>query len=243
MAGARGLGGRAGQIIAMGGGGFSMEPDNPLLDEYVLECARRKRPAICFLATASGDAASYIERFYSAFTRLPCAPTHLPLFVTPPPDFASIIARQDIFYVGGGSTHNLVLLWRAWRIDRLLRRAWRRGAVMCGLSAGSLCWFREGLSDSLSRRLQPIRALGWLRGSHCPHYDGEIGRRPAYQRLIRSGRLSAGYGVDDGAALHYVGTRLRRVVSSRPAATAYHVSRRAGRVEERALPARYLGAP
>jgi dipeptidase E len=231
---------RPGQIIAMGGGGFSMEPENPLLDDYVLAQARGSRPRICFLGTASGDAAAYVEKFYRAFAQRGCEPTHLGLFDTPPRDIAGIVARQDVFYVGGGNTRNLVLLWREWGLDRMLRAAWRRGAVMCGLSAGSICWFESGVSDSVAPQLRPIAALGWLRGSHCPHYDGEAERRPAYHRFVKSGALPAGFAADDGAALHFVGRRLHAVVSSRPGAKGYVVRRVQGKVQERELETRYL---
>lgn len=233
---------RVGQIIAMGGGGFSMEPDNPLLDDYVLAQARSTKPRICFLGCASGDAASYIEKFYSAFSQQACEPTHLALFQTPPPDLEKLVAKQHIFYVGGGSTRNLLVLWREWRLDRMLKRAWLRGGVMCGLSAGSLCWFESGVSDSYGPELSPVHALGWLRGSHCPHYDGEPARRPAYQSMIRRGVLPAGYAADDGAALHFVGRRLHRVVSSRPEAKVYRVRKSGSEVVERALEVEYLGA-
>ena len=219
-----------------------MEPDNPLLDDYVLVQSRRRRPRICFLGTAMGDSAAYIEKFYAAFSQHDCEPTHLMLFRTPPPNIERLIARQHIFYVGGGSTRNLLVLWREWGIDRMLARAWRRGAVMCGLSAGSLCWFESGVSDSFGPELAPVNALGWLRGSHCPHYDGEAKRRPAYHAMIGDGVLPAGYAADDGAALHFVGRRLHRLVSSRPKALVYRVERRGGEVRETALDVDYLGA-
>jgi peptidase E len=231
----------SGQIIAMGGGGFSMEPGNALLDDYVLAQSRSPKPRICFLGTASGDAAGYVEKFYAAFSQQRSEPTHLNLFVTPPVDLAKLVARQHIFYVGGGNTRNLLLLWREWGLDRLLKNRWRQGAVMCGLSAGSICWFDSGVSDSVSRELRPIRALGWLSGSHCPHYDGEAERRPAYHAMIANGELPAGYAADDSAALHFVGRRLHRVVSSRPRAKAYRVSRSRGEVVERELEVEYLG--
>jgi peptidase E len=219
-----------------------MEPDNPLLDDYVLSQSRRSRPRICFLGCASGDASSYVERFYTAFSRRACEPTHLAMFTTPPPDIATIVPRQDIFYVGGGSTRNLLVIWREWGLDRLLAREWRRGKVFAGLSAGSLCWFESGVSDSYGPELAPVFALGWLKGSHCPHYDGEAARRPAYHALVRSGKVAAGYAADDGAALHFVGRRLHRIVSSRPHAKAYRVSKSSGDVVERALEPEFLGA-
>lgn len=229
-----------GHVIAMGGGGFSMEPENPLLDDYVLAQSPRARPNVCFIGTASGDAASYVEKFYTAFSRRRCTPTHVRLFETPPQDLARLIPAQDVFYVGGGSTRNLLVLWREWGIDRMLAREWRRGKVFAGLSAGSLCWFESGVSDSFGPKLAPVLALGWLRGSHCPHYDGEPERRPAYQALIRSGKLPAGYAADDGAALHFLGHRLVRIVSSRPTAAAYRVSKRGREAVEHRLDARYL---
>lgn len=230
-----------GHVIAMGGGGFSMEPGNTLLDDYVLAQARRSKPRICFLGSASGDAASYVEKFYVAFSQQACEPTHLPMFVTPPPDIARIVPRQDVFYVGGGSTRNLLLIWREWGLHRQLAREWRRGKVFAGVSAGSLCWFESGVSDSFGPRLAPVHALGWIRGSHCPHYDGEAERRPAYHALVRRGALPAGYAADDGAALHFVGRKLRRIVSSRPNAKAYRVMRVGQAVTEKPLSTDFLG--
>jgi peptidase E len=218
-----------------------MEPDNPLLDDYVLSQSRRSKPRICFLGCASGDASAHVEKFYRAFSQQRCEPTHLPMFDTPPPDIARIVPRQDVFYVGGGSTRNLLVLWREWRLDRLLAREWRQGKVFAGVSAGSLCWFESGVSDSFGPRLAPVHALGWIPGSHCPHYDGESERRPAYHALVRAGRLPAGYAADDGAALHFIGRTLHRVVSSRPNAKAYRVVRTGQTVTERPLETEFLG--
>ncbi len=213
---------------------------NRLLDDYVLAQARGPRPRVCFIGTASGDSARYIEMFYKAFSQR-ADPTHINLFDTPPMDVAGIVARQDVFYVGGGSTRNLILLWREWGLDRMLRRAWRGGAVMCGLSAGSLCWFESGVSDSYAKELRPVHCLGFLSGSHCPHYDGEPMRRPAYHAMIASGELPNGYAADDGAALHYVGRRLHRAVGSRPNAKVYRVGLVRGTVVEREVETTFLG--
>src|SRR5581483_2471160 len=137
------------QIVAMGGGGFSMEPDNPLLDRYVLDLARVASPRVCFIPTASGDAADYIARFTAAFERLPCRPNVCSLYAPPHEDLRSFILAQDIFYVGGGNTRNLLALWREWGLDAMLREAWQGGAVLAGLSAGMICWFESGVTDSV----------------------------------------------------------------------------------------------
>ena len=218
-----------------------MEPDNTLLDDYVLAQARGSKPRICFIGTASGDSVAYIERFYRAFSQQACEPTHFHLFNTPPADFTGIIAKQDVIYVGGGNTRNLILLWREWGIDKALRRLWKGGGVMCGVSAGSLCWFECGVSDSLAKELRPVQCLGFVPGSNCPHYDGEAMRRPAYHAMVESGELPGGYAADDGAALHYVGRRMHRAVSSRPGAKAYRVALERGTVVERPIETHYLG--
>ncbi|CAA9586036.1 MAG: Peptidase E [uncultured Thermomicrobiales bacterium] len=232
-----------GQIVAMGGGGFSMEPENPLLDRYVLGLVDRPRPKVCFLPTASGDAADYVDRFHAAFAGLPCEPSHLSLFSPPTPDLRSLLLAQDVVYVGGGNTRNMLLLWREWGIDAVLREMWTDGAVLAGLSAGSICWFEAGVTDSvIPGGLAALPCLGFLPGSNCPHYDGEAERRPAYHRLLAAGEIGDGYAADDGVALHYVGDRLMRIVGSRSGARAYRVERRDGKVVESELVPDYLGA-
>jgi len=231
------------QIIAMGGGGFSMEPDNLLLDQYVLQQSTEPRPKVCFIPTASGDSESYIQRFYEAFAQLNCIPSHLSLFRPPADNLEQFILAQDILYVGGGSTKNMLVLWREWGLDRALRTAWERGKVLAGISAGSICWFEEGVTDSYFGSLTGISALGFLPGSNCPHYDGEGDRRPAFHQLLASGQMGDGYAADDGVALHYVDTRLQRIVSSRPKAKAYYVSQQSGLVKEEVVDPVYLGQP
>ena len=172
------------QIIAMGGGGFSMEPENPLLDRYILAQSPKKRPKICFIGTASGDAEGYIEKFYHFFRKEDCEPSHLSLFKPHTRDIKKFILEQDILYVGGGNTKNLMVLWKEWELDKAIRHAYENGTILSGISAGSLCWFEEGVTDSYGNELEPISCLGLIPGSHCPHYDGEEERRPAYQKLI-----------------------------------------------------------
>lgn len=228
----------------MGGGGFSMEPGNRLLDEFVLTMARSSQPRVCFLPTASGDAEGYVARFYRAFAALDCRPADLRLFQRDVLDLESFILAQDVIYVGGGNTLNLLAVWRAHGLDLVLRRAWEEGVVMCGLSAGMNCWFSQSVTDSFgAARLAPLRdGLGLLPGSCCPHYDGEAQRRPAFHGFISSGELADGFAADDGAALVFRGDTLTEAVTSRPRAAAYRVRRTAeGQSNEQRIPARYLG--
>jgi dipeptidase E len=226
-------------IVAMGGGGFSMEPDNPMLDDFVLSLAASDSPRICFVPTASGDSAMYAETFYEAFSRKPCQPTHLSLFRREVPDLESFLFEQDVIYVGGGNTVNMLAVWRAQGLVALLEKAWKRGVIIAGVSAGALCWFESGVTDSFGP-LAKTRALGFLRGSFCPHYDGEPQRRPTYTKLVAKGALPAGYAVDDGAALVYEGTRLTEVVSSRPTAGALRVEKSGKGAKETPVPVRKL---
>jgi len=226
-------------IVALGGGGFSMEK-SPVLDDYILGLARGDLPRICFVPTASGDSENYIVRFYRRFTSAACRPSHLELFRRSVRDLVEFARSQDIFYVGGGNVANLLAVWRLHGFDQALRIAHGEGAVLAGVSAGSLCWFEHGVTDSFADpELSACDGLGFLAGSHCPHYDGEAERRPAFTRLVQSG-MPSGFAADDGAALHFVDRQLLRVVSSRPAARAYHVACMDGEVLERALAADLL---
>jgi len=227
----------------MGGGGFLMEPENLLLDRYILSTAPAPHPKVCFVGTASGDAASFSDRFFAAFRTMACVPTELSLFKPPTADLRSFVFEQDVIYVGGGNTRALLALWREWGLDEILREAWLSGIVMAGISPGSICWFQQGLSDSvIPGDLAPLTCLGFLPGSNCPHYDGEPQRRPAYHRFIRERKLEAGYAADDGAALHFINQELNRVVSSRENARAYSVRLVGSDVEELPLDTVWLGA-
>src|ERR1043166_2298295 len=230
------------QIIAMGGAALPAELDNLLLIDYFLKQTRKRKPRGCFIGTASGDADPYTVRFYAGFSRFPCTPVHLSLFTRTPRDLRAFIAAQDAVFVGGGNTRSMLAVWREWRLDRYLRAAWQQGIVLGGVSAGAICWFEQGLTDSVAGPLTPMPCLGFLRGSCAPHYDSEPLRRPAYQRLIQRGEMSAGVAADDGVALHYQDQRLIRVVSSRLAARAYRLLQSADAVQEQALPVRYLGS-
>ncbi len=230
----------------MGGGGFLMEPDNPLLDRYILSQCSPPRPAparphICFVPTASGDSASQIERFYASFRDHACEPSHLSVFNGPVGEWRDYLLSKHIIYVGGGNTRNLLVLWREWGLDRVMREAWQRGIVLAGVSAGSICWFEEGVTDSIPGPLTPLRCLGFLKGSNCPHYDGEANRRPSYHALLAAGQIEPGLACDDGVAAHFIDDTLHRIVASRPAARAYRLSLEDGRVNEQELLPDYLG--
>lgn len=230
------------QIVAIGGAGLSTEGDDLLLEKYILSLSAAASPKICFVGTASGDAQTYIDRFYDACTRLPCTPTHLSLFKPPSNDLAAYLLEQEIIYVGGGNTKNLLILWRAWGLDAIMRRAYERGIILCGVSAGSICWFAQGTTDSLFGALTPITCLGFLPGSNSPHYNSEPERRPTYHRLIASGEIGDGYAADDGVGLHFVDGSLHRIISSRPDARAYRVERGDDGVVETELKPTYLHA-
>lgn len=236
---------RVPQIVAFGGGGFSMEAGNPLLDEYVLGLTGADRPRVCFLPTASGDADHYIVRFYRHFATRSDA-SHVSLFRRDKGggavegDTASHLLSQDVIYVGGGNVVSALGTWRAHGLDEVLAQAWRSGVVMCGPSAGSLCWFSEALTAFHSAPCA-VRGLGLLPYSNCVHYDAEPQRRHEYTRFVGDG-MSAGFAADDGAALHFRRTRLERVVSSRPRAKAYRVEPIGGEVLETELAVDYLGA-
>lgn len=229
------------QIIALGGGGFSMEPDNPLLDRYILEQSNQSNPKICFIGTASGDAENYISRFYQFFEKEQCQPFHLSLFNPPTRDLEGFLLEKDIIYVGGGNTKNLLALWKEWGLDEILKKAWEEEVLLAGISAGSICWFEEGVTDSYGDGLEPITCLGFLKGSNCPHYDGEADRRPSYQKLLASGKIKPGLAAEDGVAIHFIDQEINAVVSSRPDARAYRVYVEE-EVKEWELKTTYLGS-
>jgi peptidase E len=232
---------RSRHIVALGGGGFAMEPENPLLDDFILNLSGKRRPKVCFIPTASGDSDTVVVRFYRCFDSARCTPSHLSLFGGRLPDLTKFLCGQDVIYVSGGNTANMLAVWRVQAMDKALAAARRKGVVLCGVSAGGMCWFEGGITDSFGSTLSPLRdGLGFLKGAFCPHYDGEAERRLALHREVRRSFLPT-LAADDGVGLHFVGTRFVEPVSSRPQARAYRVQLVNGKAVETPIPPRYLG--
>ncbi|WP_313949253.1 peptidase E [Leptolyngbya sp. FACHB-261] len=219
---------------------MSLEPSG-LLETYLLAQTNKANPKVCFVPTASGESQEYIDRFYTSFSQLSCTASHLSLFKLPTADLRSFILEKDLIYVGGGNTKSLLALWREWHLDSILREAWEAGVVLAGWSAGSICWFEQGVTDSIPERLSVLRCLGFLKGSNCPHYDAEPERRPSYQKFLREDSISEGYAADNEAVLHFVGEKLVRVISSLPQAKAYRLEKMGETVQETQLESVYLG--
>jgi len=231
------------QILAIGGGGVSQDPQNPLLLDYLLGLTGKAQPRVCIIGTATGDRDSGLVSAYRAFGRRGGAVTHLGLFTREVEDLRSFILGQDLVYVGGGNTASMLAVWRVHGLDVILREAWTAGIVLGGVSAGAICWFEAGITDSFGPTLQALDdGLGFLSGSCCPHYDGEAQRRPTYQRCIAGG-LHAGIALDDGCAALYRGTTRAEIVTARPEAGAYRLERNAatGEAVETSLAVRFLG--
>lgn len=218
-------------IFAMGGA----DTRDECLNRYILNLSDKKDPAICFLGTATGDSDSYVTGFMEGFSNLPCVPSSLGLFRLPTSDLRGFLLAKDIIYVGGGNTKSMLALWREWKIDTILREAWEQGTVLCGSSAGSICWFAQGTTDSVPGPLTAISCLGFLPGSNSPHYGSEPMRRPTYQGMIATGVLQGGYAEDDSVGLLFRGTELSAVVASRDDSYAYRVVRAEGGVIETRL--------
>ncbi len=231
------------QIIAIGGAGLSLDPDKLALERYVLAQSGKPRPRVCYLPHATADPVERTLHFYESFATLECRMSHLNLFKPPTADLASYLLEQDVIYVGGGNTKTMLATWREWQLDTILRTAWERGIVLAGVSAGAICWFEQGLTDSIPGPFTALKCLGFLPGSLSPHFDSEAARRPTFHKLIATGAMLPGLAADDGAGLHYIDTTLQTVVTSRPQARAYAVERAGDGTQERALPATYLLDP
>ncbi len=230
------------RILAIGGGGFMMEDTRSPIDEFILQLTGRERPRICFVSTASGDLPEQLDKFYAAFDSGRCEPSHLAFFRKPRPGavpleaFEKHVIDQDAIFVGGGNTKSALAVWREWGVDVVLREAFAAGVLLSGMSAGALCWFEYGLSDSWNAGYRPLKGFGLLPGGCATHYPSDPRHRTALHRAVGDGTMPASVTINDYAAVLYEDRAVRRIVGWREDATAYHVSLESGTVQETALP-------
>ena len=203
-------------IVACGGGGWSSEPGDGELEDYILGLTSSPRPRICLLPTASGDSDWLVARFHDYFRRRAVDATHISLFRAHPEGVAEHLLEQDVIYVGGGSSANLMAVWAVHGLADVLRRAWESGVVLSGVSAGAICWFSAGLTNSLGPHFAPVSGLGFVEGGFCPHADSDPGRLVALHDLVDRGLMPPTYAIDDGAALHVSDEAPPRLLSGAP---------------------------
>ena len=220
---------KVGDIIAIGGGGFGRNPNQPVIEKYIIEQSTVEKPNVCFIPTASAEDSAYIVNFYTAFSKLNCSPMHTNFFQRTP-RLDSIINKQDIIYVGGGNTKSMLAVWQEWKLDKLLIKAYKRGAILCGVSAGSICWFEKGITDSWASNLNIMDCIGFIKGCCCPHYDGEADRKPSVEKFLIDSKIDSCFALDDGAALHYKNGQIHTAVSFYKGAHAYKVNVKNGTV-------------
>jgi dipeptidase E len=209
-------------IVGLGGGGDTPAQTQRLYD-YVLALTGKARPRLLYVPTAIGDSDEAVVSFYERFAGRGEL-SHLKTFPWPPAELRELIHSQDAISVSGGNTANMLAIWQVHGIDVLMREAWEQGVILWGASAGMICWFEHGVTDSFGPQLGAMDCLGFLPGSACPHYDGEVERRPRYRELVEAG-LAGGVAADDGVAVHYVGTEISEIVTCRPGTAAYRVTR------------------
>ena len=228
-----------GHIIAIGGGGFGRNPKHNKIEKYILEQANKANPRIVFVPTASGEDDRYIVNFYKCFSNLDCNPEHIKFFERTP-RLDGIINKADIIYVGGGNTKSMLGVWREWKFDNLLHKAYKRGKVLCGVSAGAICWFKQGVTDSWASNLNVLSCLGFIDGMACPHYQEEKDRRPSVHSLLIKDKIKSGYAIDGGAAIHFVDGNYKDSLQFYKNSNVYHVSNQNGEVKENIMKMRIL---
>ncbi len=234
-------------VVATGAGKAMMERRSDPTHDYILELTGKARPRVLFVGTATGDDAAYIVSFYRTYDSDRAAPHHLTLFHRDIDDLAGLVRGFDVIHVGGGNTANMLDVWKRQGLDEILRGMWRdpdSNVVFAGGSAGGICWFEGGTTDSYGPTLQVLpEGLGFLAGSFCPHYDAEDQRRPLYHRALIDGSLPAGYAVGNLQSLHFDGDRLVTAISPVDDPLALRVEARDGQIVEAPLPVRVLAAP
>ena len=223
------------QIIAIGGGGFGRNPGEGIIENYILNQSNAKKPNICFIPTATGDNEAYKNNYYATFTKLNCNPVHLDFFKRTP-DLQSLINEQDVIFVGGGNTKSMLAVWKDWGLDLILHEAYKNGVVMSGVSAGAICWFEQGITDSWSKDLKVMDCLGFVKGACCPHYDEEPQRRPSLKKFLSQQILESCYAVDGGSALHIQDEKEFGSIAFSENKKSFHVELKNDKVVENSFP-------
>tara|TARA_B100000029_G_scaffold516236_1_gene627868 strand:- start:20451 stop:21143 length:693 start_codon:yes stop_codon:yes gene_type:complete len=191
------------QIIAIGGGGFGRNTGVHKIEQYILDQSNKSVPKICFIPTASAESSEYIDKYYEVFDRLKCTPSHLHFFKRTP-NLDEVFSDNDIFFVGGGNTKSMLAVWQDWGVDKLLYDAYKSGKVMSGVSAGAICWFNQGVTDSWDHELKLIDCLNFVPGNCCPHYDEEPERIPYTHQFLKEEKIRSIFCIEGGSALHFI---------------------------------------
>lgn len=199
-------------IVAIGGGGFGRSLGNFLIEKYIVSLSKNKRPKVCFIPTASGDNDLYKLNFYRTFSKLNCITSHLDFF-SRTEDLEKMIMSKDIIYVGGGNTKSMLAVWRDWNLDKILRKAYEDGIIMSGVSAGAICWFDKGITDSYANNLEILNCLGFIKGIACPHFDEEKEREPYVREIIEKGLIDSCICIEGLCALHVINEKIRNPIN------------------------------
>ena len=221
-------------IVAIGGGGFGRDPGEGIIEEYILKQTKKKNPNICFIPTATGDNEAYKVNYYATFSKLKCNPSHLDFFKRTP-DLKRLISNQDAIFVGGGNTKSMLAVWRDWGLDLILKDAYQKGTVMSGVSAGAICWFEKGLTDSWESELKLLECMNLIPGNCAPHYDEEPERRPATKKLLNDQSINFMYGIEGGAALHFINELPKQTIRFDKNKNAYKVTLEKNTINENAF--------
>ena len=223
------------QIIAIGGGGFGRNPGIGTIEKYILEQSKKETPNICFIPTATGDDESYKVSYYATLTKLNCNPTHLDFFKRTP-NLEKVIMKNDIIFVGGGNTKSMLAVWRDWGLDIILKEAYESGVIMSGVSAGAICWFQKGITDSWANKLNIIDCLSFTKGNCCPHYDEEAERKPSLSNFILNEQINECFAIEGGCALHIKNDAVFKAVSFKEEKNSFLVKKEDEKIIENVLP-------
>ena len=220
------------QIIAVGGGGFGRNPNQRIIEKYIIDQSSVNSPNVLFIPTASAEDKSYLVNFYTCFNGLNCNPSHLNFFQRTP-RIEGLINKADVIYIGGGNTKSMLAVWKEWKLDKLLIKAYKNDTVLSGVSAGAICWFDTGITDSWASNLNYIDCMGILPGSCCPHYDSEKDRRPSVHKFIEEEKIQSVYAIEDGAAIHFVDEAPYKNISFREGSNVFFVEKKNSAIQEK----------